>query len=357
MSRYAIPRVQTLTPYTANPNVYPVKLDANESVYPIDDALRQKVAQALLEDGLNIYPDPMAEQLCRAYEQLMGLPAGRTAAGNGSDELIHVIQQCYLDAGDTLLCFGPDFSMYRFYAEVLGARVEEVMKGEDLCLTPQMVKQAYDRVQPQMICFSNPCNPTGQGMSREEIRQIVEQCPCMIVVDEAYMDFWNQSVMDLVDQYDNLIVLRTCSKAFALAGIRLGFAVAEPSIIQDIQKVKSPYNVSVLTQIAGQVCLENAQYMKEDVERLMQERDWFQQKAMELAAEFPGLLQAYASHANFVLFSSPKAQAITQALLEEGICIRVYGGPRFRVTVGTHEQMQQILCILRSVLQQERSAQ
>lgn len=349
MKQYAIQRVACIEGYTANPNIYPIKLDANECAYPVSDQLKRKLCDAIMADPLTIYPDPMAEEVCAAYARLIGVNPENLAAGDGSDEILNILCSCFLDAGDKVLYFTPDFSMYGFYAEVKGNQVITVPKGADLALSADLILEAYHTYHPKMILFSNPCNPTGSILPREQVLQVLRETDCIVVVDEAYMDFCDQSVLDEVDNFDNLIVLKTCSKAYALAAIRLGFAVANPEIIQVIRKVKSPYNVSVLTQLAGRVLLEDGSYVKENVRKIAATRQWFYETMCALANDC-NVLKVYPSGANFILMESPKWKEIDGACKQNGIIIRTYGNGQFRISMGTDEQMQLVADIIRQVL-------
>lgn len=349
MKQYAIDRVARMEGYTANPNIYPIKLDANECVYPVSDELKRKLCDAIMADPLTIYPDPMAQEVCKKYARLIGVKPENLAAGDGSDEILNVLCSCFLDVGDKVVYFTPDFSMYGFYAEVKGNEVITVPKGDDLSLSADFILDAYRTHQPKMMLFSNPCNPTGGILPREEVLRVVKEADCVVVVDEAYMDFCDQSVLDEVDNYDNLIVLKTCSKAYALAAIRLGFAVANPEIIEVIRKVKSPYNVSVLTQLAGSVLLEDDSYVKENARKIAATRQWFYEKMCALA-DACGCLKVYPSGANFILMESSKWKDIDQACKNNGIIIRTYGNGQFRISMGTDEQMERVTAIMQQVL-------
>lgn len=349
MKQYAIDRVAHMEGYTANPNIYPIKLDANECAYPVSDELKRKLCDAIMADPLTIYPDPMAEEVCKKYARLIGVKPENIAAGDGSDEIINVLCSCFLDQGDKVLYFPPDFSMYAFYAEVKGNEVIAVPKGSDLVLSADFILEAYRTYRPKMMLFSNPCNPTGSILPREQVLQVLKEADCVVVVDEAYMDFCNQSVLDQVEHFDNLIVLKTCSKAYALAAIRLGFAVANREIIDVIKKVKSPYNVSVLTQLAGSVMLEDDSYVKENARKIAATRQWFYEKMCRLA-DACGCMKVYPSGANFILMESSKWKEINAACKQHGIIIRTYGNGQFRISMGTDEQMQQVADVMQCVL-------
>ena len=181
----------------------------------------------------------------RRLRTYYGVSADYVTAGNGSDELISVIVGTFLSKGDKLLTVMPDFSMYGFYADLAGVTVITQEKNEDLNIgSGCALYQDSQAGKADCIMFSNPCNPTGQGLSREEVRRLVTSVDCLVVLDEAYMDFYTESLMGEAEQYDNLIILRTCSKALGLAAVRLGFAVANQTLTAVIRAAKSPYNVN-----------------------------------------------------------------------------------------------------------------
>ncbi len=350
MNKYANKRINTLEAYQPNEDIYKVKLDANESCYPIDKKIREEISKAILENSLNVYPDPMAKKVCEKYGSVMNIESQKIVAGNGSDELISVITSAFLEIEDTLLCFSPDFSMYKFYGEIKGCKVKEIKKGEDMILTSQMIIEGAKESDAKVIMFSNPCNPTGIGLKRSEVIEVLECVNSLVIVDEAYMDFWSESVLDLVDKYENLIVLKTASKALSMAGIRLGFAIANKELIDIIKKVKSPYNVSVLTQIAGEVAFSYPNEIRKSVIDIIENRKILYNHLKEIKEKTKYDLRLFKSGTNFLFIKCDIYDQIDTKLKEADIIIRNFNNGYLRISIGTEKQVLEVAQILKNLL-------
>lgn len=342
MNQYISDKMKKIEPYVPNEAHYKIKLDANESSIPVSSAIRQEIAQAICENLLNRYPDPLSTEICRNFAELYHVKPEQVVAGCGSDELINVIISFFLEEKDKILCFSPDFAMYGFYAQVHGNRCVTIQKGEDMVLTPQMIIENAKREKPKMILFSNPCNPTGIGLMKEEVLEVLQNVECLVVVDEAYMDFWNQSVLDEIENYDNLIVLRTCSKAFSMAGLRLGFAVAKKELIDEIKKAKSPYNVNILTQIAAPIIFAHAREVRTGVVAIIENRKYVYNKLKEFAKDKEGF-RIYKSGTNFLYFKCSHADEIFEELKKSDIIIRHFNNGYLRISIGTQQEMDFVL--------------
>ena len=208
-------KLQNIAPYDPTVLVDGVKLDANESYRNLDEELSARIAQAVAEAAFNRYPDPFATELCEAAANYYGVKPEQVVAGNGSDELISILFTTFFEKGSRIAIAEPDFSMYRFYAELSELNVISYPK-QNLRIDPDALIQAAQDA--DALIFSNPCNPTGVGLSRTEVLRIVRSLRCLVIVDEAYMEFWDQSVIDEVENFDNLLILRTCRNSARLCG-------------------------------------------------------------------------------------------------------------------------------------------
>ena len=247
-----------------------VRADANESFLPLPQPLEEKIRRAIGALELNRYPDIRALDLCRAAAAVYGVEVSRLMAGNGSDELIGILIGAFLMKGEGVMVIEPDFTMYHFFAHLYENPLVRAGKRPDWTIDVDAVLETVRQARPRMLLFSNPCNPTGVGLPRAEVLRLVEGAPdTLVVVDEAYIDFWDvgQSVVDVVDRYDNLLVLRTCSKLVGLAGLRIGFAIANERLIQAMLAAKPLYNLSSVAQKIGQLVLEDSAYL--DAARVM----------------------------------------------------------------------------------------
>ena len=306
-------KIEAYDPIEGN---YKIRLDANESCFNVNELFGDKIADAVKNTNINRYPDPMAKKAVKAFAELYNVPEDCITAGNGSDELISVICGSFLEKGDKVLTISPDFSMYAFYSEIYELDVETMRKEDTLKINVSNVIDYCNNNDIKALIFSNPCNPTSLGVKRDDVIKLVKSVCCLVIVDEAYMDFWDQSILDEIGNYDNLIILKTCSKAIGLAAIRFGFAVASPTITKALRAVKSPYNTDTISQtIAAAVLSEKDTFEKMRFE-IIESRKELQMKIEELAAKYVRLEKVYDSVTNFVFVKTNYAKEIHSKLLE-----------------------------------------
>lgn len=336
-------KLESLAPYEPTTSKFDIVLDANESFLSPSGALREKINKALSEVALNRYPDPTAGALCKAAADYYGVDASQIVAGNGSDELISIIVSSMLDSKSKIAISTPDFSMYAFYAHL--AELEVISVGKDgLCPNADTIIAEVNEKKADLLIFSNPCNPSGQGILREDVIRIIESCDCLVVVDEAYMDFWNQSVIDCVGKYPNLIVLKTCSKALGLAAARCGFILSTKEIVDNVKKAKSPFNVNSFTQAAALAIFEDREYIKSSISAIISSRDKLYNMLCEIGAN------PIACSTNFVLIKSNNAKVIWQKLREKGISVRNIMGDYLRITAGSDVENERVVAALKEGL-------
>jgi len=341
-------KVKNLTPYDAVAGDYKIRLDANESFIDPGEIFGEQFLSAISKIRLNRYPDPMAMELCGKFAGYYGVDPDCVVAGNGSDELITVIMGAFLRPGDRVLTFSPDFSMYRFYGEIYEKTNVIVEKQDDLRLTSRDVLDAAEKCDPAAIIISNPCSPTSLVMSREDVLHIVENTGALVIIDEAYMDFSDQSVMKAAEKYDNLILLKTCSKAWGMAAVRLGFAVSSKKIARALHCVRSPYNVNALTQAVGCVIFSNPGYIKNAVEEIKKARDYLYQGLLPLA-EAGRIRRVIKPDTNFVFVEPEDAGSVYEELKKRSIIVRRLGD-YLRITAGTREENNTLIRALSEIL-------
>lgn len=332
-------KIKDLVPYEPISGEYNIRLDANESFLPVPEEVLAEIENAVKTTAFNRYPDPLAQKVCAQFAAYYGVDADFVTAGNGSDELISILLSAFAMRGDTILTLDPDFSMYSFYASISEAQCITIDKGESLRIDVDNLIQTANEKNAKIILFSNPCNPTSLGLEREDVRKIIRSVNALVVLDEAYMDFWDQSLLQEVSEYDNLIILRTCSKAFGMAAIRLGFAVANPTLTRAIRAVKSPYNVNSVTQEIGAAILSHGDKLKKATARIIESRKELYAKLKAIEALYPDKMKPFDSCTNFVLLRLQDAKGIFQELLQDGIAIRFMGN-YVRVTAGSEEENQ-----------------
>lgn len=344
-------KLKGIEPYSPINENYAVRLDANESCFNIGDKLGDVIADAVRNIDFNRYPDSAAELVTKGFADFYGISPEKCTAGNGSDELISVILGAFLEKGDTVLTLSPDFSMYAFYGYVDELKIKALHKEDDLTVDIKKVIDCCNNNNVKAVIFSNPCNPTSLGVSRNDIIKLIKNVFCLVIIDEAYMDFWGESVLDQVDNYDNLIVLKTCSKSMGMAALRLGFAVADEGITNALKAVKSPYNVNSVTQAVACEIFRHKSLINEYTAEIIESRKQLRRSLLELAENCTYIEKVYDSVTNFVFVKTSKAKEIYDKLLERSIAVR-YMGSYLRITAGTESENKLFLAALREILPQ-----
>ena len=347
------PEVRGLTAYRAEePRPDLVKLDANESPFPLTDQLRRELLQVLAQVEVNRYPDPKADLLRSTLAAEHRVAPEQLVLGNGSDELIQLVLLAVGEPGATVLAPVPTFSMYELIARGQGLRFRGVPLGPrfepDL---PAMI-ETIERARPKVVFHATPNNPTGSVFSQAEILKILAVAPGLVVVDEAYDPYAGRTMLPhLVDQ-ERLVILRTLSK-IGLAGLRIGYLVTHPALAGELEKVRLPFNLSAFSQAAAVVVLTHHEWIDANVREVVRERD---RVAKELAG-LPGV-EAFPSEANFILFRTTCASdAVFEGLLAEGLLVRNLGSAPglkncLRVTVGAEKENDRFLEGLATVMRQ-----
>ena len=333
-------KLKNFTPYEPLVGEYKIRLDVNESFIELPP---EKIAEAILNIKLNRYPDPYASGAVKAFAELFGVNAELVTAGNGSDELLAIIASSLLQKGDKVLCLKPDFPMYGFYSRLYELNVVELSKSKDMAVNVDEMIESINQNKIKCVMFSNPCNPTSLGISKPDVKKLIENTTALIVLDEAYMDFWDEeeSLLKEARNYENLIILRTCSKSVALAGIRLGFAVANEKITTALKTAKSPYNVNVLSQAIGQAVLSDAQNYKNSVELIKKSTKQLYNSLNELEM----FEKIFDTRTNFIFAKIERAREIYVYLLNESIAVRHFGN-YLRICAGNAEENKELIQVL-----------
>lgn len=343
--------VRAMSAYHVPPAAGMVKLDAMENPHLLPVPVRQQMAAALADCALNRYPDPRAEDLKQALRKAMGIPGNQhVLVGNGSDEIIQMMIVACAREGACILAPAPTFVMYRQYALLAGVAYHAVDLAADFTLPVQAMLDAIAEQQPAIVFLSYPNNPTGNLFDTDAIEKIVRAAPGLVVVDEAYQPFADASMLDRLADFPNLVILRTVSK-LGLAGIRLGYAVGAADWMCEFEKVRSPYNVNVLTQVAAQVALANYGILLDQSAMIKQER-----ARLYAALERMPALHCHPSSANFLLVRVPDAVSSCAELSRRGILVKSMHGSHplldqcIRITVGTSGENDLLLAAMPEVL-------
>jgi histidinol-phosphate aminotransferase len=332
-------------PYGAPQLDVRARLNVNENPFAPSDGLVADVATAVAEAtrGLNRYPDRDAVALradLAAYltaESRVPVVGEQVFASNGSNEVMHQLMLAFGGPGRTALGFTPTYSMYPEYCRDTFTRYVTVPRAEDFRITPELARAAVVEHRPDIVLLASPNNPTGTPLGRDALLAVLDAAPGMVIVDEAYAEFRRSgtpSALDLLAGHPRLVVTRTMSKAFALAGARVGYLVADPAVVDAVRLVRLPYHLSAVTQAVARTALAHADELLSQVALLRSERDalvvWLRGRGHDVAD----------SDANFVLFGRfADRHSVWQGLLDRGVLIRETGPQEWlRVSVGTPEE-------------------
>jgi histidinol-phosphate aminotransferase len=329
-------------PYGAPQLDVAVRLNTNENPYPPSPALARDISSAVADvaTGLNRYPDRDALALREALARYLGhgLTAAQTWAANGSNEVLQQLLQAFGGPGRCALGFEPSYSMHPLISQATSTRWVAAERTGDFGVDAGQAVAAIDRERPDVVFVTSPNNPTGGALPLSTIDAICAAAPGMVVVDEAYAEFTRDpavTALTLLPRYPRLVVVRTMSKAFAMAGARVGYLAADPAVVEALMLVRLPYHLSAVTQAVALAALRHTDELLSSVARIRAERD-------ELVGWLRGEgLAAADSDANFVLFGLfADRHAVWSALLDQGVLVRETGPPHWlRVSVGTDAEM------------------
>lgn len=322
-----------------------VRLNTNESPYPPPMLVMEDMARRVAGLTLNRYPDRNFQELREGLAVHVGTLTERIWVANGSNEIIQQLLQAFGGAERKALTFEPTYAMHSHITRVCGTRLIRGRRNADFTVDLESCLQAIAVGRPDIVFLCSPNNPTGNAIAEEDVEAICEAAPGLVILDEAYAEFDGQSLWRLVEDHEHLVCVRTFSKAFRLAGARIGYMVAQPSVIEEVLKVRLPYHLSSLTQAAGLTALAHAAELSTTVETIRYERDRLYNELSTTRS-----ITAFPSRANFILFrpdSVPGAE-VWRRLLERGVLIRDFSSTTgcegcLRVSVGTPDQDERFL--------------
>jgi histidinol-phosphate aminotransferase len=331
-------------PYGAPQLDVAVRLNTNETPYPPPPVFFERLADRLPGLPLHRYPDRRATALRAALGDRFDRPAEQVWAAKGSNEVLLQLFQAYGGPGRRLLLTSPGYSAHPLIARAASTDVVEVPLDEHFVLDAAAATDAAKRADAHVICVASPHNPAGTLVGPDVVRALHDASEALIVVDEAYIEFadGNASAVALLDELDRLVVCRTFSKAWRMAGQRLGYLLAPAWVIDDLRKVRLPYHLDAITQLAGLVALDLADAMTAHITEIVDERDWL----LARLAEVPGV-RPYRSHGNFILVRAAEA-GLFDRLLGRGVLVRDFSSRPglercVRITVGTRAEHEALL--------------
>jgi len=341
------PHIAKLQPYTSARDEYTgtegVFLDANENPFG-----------SITAQDFNRYPDPYQSQLKSKISEIKQVRPSQIFLGNGSDEAIDLLFRAFCRPGiDNVILLPPTYGMYEVSASINDIEIRKIPLTEDFQLQPEKILAKAD-AQSKILFICSPNNPSANKVKREAILELLQHFNGLVVVDEAYIDFSDEpSFTTHLDEFPNLLVMQTFSKAWGLASLRLGMAFASESIIQILNKIKPPYNISGLTQETVLEAIQDLPKVKKMIEEILQERDFLTDELEKLSF----VQKIYPSHANFLLVKIPNAGKVYDLLIEEKIIVRnrskvLLCEDCLRITVGTRAENLSLLKALQKVISQ-----
>ncbi len=319
-----------------------IKLNTNENPYPPSPGIIKALHEAAGED-LRLYPAPTADALRKKAAETYETAVGNVMVGNGSDELLTIAVRAFVGEGERIAYPSPSYVLYPTLSEIQGAEVEEVPFPPDYSLPDALLE-----TDARLILLSNPNSPSGTFIPVDRIKELASRVPGIVLIDEAYVDFADDNCLRLVDEHANIIVTRSFSKSFSLAGMRIGLAFAQFEIIDGMMKVKDSYNAGRLSIVAGEAALDDIEYMKGNVAKIKISRE-----ELTSALQTRGF-EVLPSSANFILAkpAGVSARDLYEALKDAKILIRYFEtlSNYIRITIGTPDQMTSLLAAIDKTL-------
>ena len=343
--------VRAMSGYTLVQPDCPVKLNQNECPFDVPEDLKREIVDEALAANWGRYPGFVPGEVKESIGKRHGLGPDNVLIGNGSNELIQAVFQATIAAGDRVVLPVPTFTVYALMGRIDGADIRTVYLKADMSFDVDRLVEESAHPEVRLVVLCSPNNPTGSMISPEDTARIAEGTDGLVVVDEAYYEFGGVSCVELISDHPNIVVTRTFSKALGAAALRLGYLVADPAMAREIEKVKLPYNVNIISLIAANRLIGRDALIEERAAMIRSER----QRVYEGLQDLPGI-RPYPSHANFVLFEAERpVDEIFHGLIDRGVLIRdVSRYPMLergmRVTIGLPEENDAFLTTLRDVL-------
>lgn len=335
--------IRTLKPYSVENIQCEVKLHANENPFPPSKELLDLLAVSLKLFQFNRYPDPDSKNLKQALATRLDIRPDQLVIGNGSDEIILMLLQLFCNQGDTITIPDPTFGMYAIISQSLGIKSNNLPLDNNWDFDADVLLEIAEENKSRLIFLSYPNNPTGNCFSDLEVRKVVEEFKGIVVIDEAYYDFSRKSFLSEISKHNNLVILRSLSK-IGLAGLRVGFGIADPLIIKEINKVRLPYNSNTVSQAMAEYLINNFEPVQHQINSILEERDRLIKELKKIDS-----ITVFPTDSNFFIFKTAKSHDdLFYHLMYNGILVRnLSSNPKLknflRVTVGTRVENDQFL--------------
>jgi histidinol-phosphate aminotransferase len=332
-----------------------VKMNLNENFGIPSESVKKLLIDACQKIDVREYPPPRGCMATKAISKFLGLSDSEVSVANGADEIMDLLMKVFIRRGSKIIVVEPTFPMYSFFAELYGGKKVTTMLNKDFSLDINSILKKADK-ETRLLFVCSPNNPTGNQFRESDIKKLTEEFKGIVVVDEAYVDFARCSIIDLVKEYDNLVILRSFSKAFGLAGLRLGYLVSSKHVVKYVKRVIGPFNVNSVTQQAIVLALENWSYFKEQIDLVVSEREWLTKNLQQTDGVHP-----YPSNANFILFKVTKdkldSATLTNRMEKRNVLVKDRGhlpllDNCIRVTVGNREMNESFISALKASLEE-----
>lgn len=328
-----------------------IRLNANESYFGIDEKMKLDIKTDICNLDLNRYPEDSSEVLKELYGVYAGVDKENIVVGNGSDEMIGLVIGLNISEGKKLLTLNPDFSMYDYYVSMHSGEMVKYNTKEDGSIDIDKFIELGKKENVDVIIFSNPNNPTGHAIEPFKITKILEAFKDKVVlVDEAYYEFFGESMIPYINRYKNLLVTRTLSKAWGLAATRVGFLIGNCEDIKKINKYKVPYNVNSLSQVVAATVLKERMRVEKNIKEVVSERENLYKSLKEIQENSALYIEFYPSKANYIYGRTEYKEALINGLKSRGILIRSFEGNSFRITVGCPFENNKLLQAIREIV-------
>jgi len=325
-----------------------IKLNTNENPYPPSQTVFE-VLKKSFDASLRLYPDPMSDLLRKEIADMFRISKEWIMVGNGSDELLNIAVRAILEKNDKLFITDPTYILYEVLAAMQEAKIIRCRLDKNFDFP-----QEIDTQDAKLVMISNPNTPTGKVFERKTIEALCRKTKGFVLLDEAYVDFSKENSMNLVKKYKNVIVTRSFSKSYALAGLRIGYLVARPEVIEEFMKLKDSYNVNRLSQAAALAAIKDRVWFRATLSRIIRDREMFSAELEKLDFE------VIPSDANFIFVKHPKVKALDlyKKLYAEKILVRHFNRERLkeylRISIGTHQEMIQVLNVIKKCCTSQR---
>ena len=348
--RASAPQLADVTPY--DPKYLPAEayLSANENPSDVAAEIRQEVKRELNKVQFNRYPDPLANELRDMIAEANGLDRDQVLMGNGGDELLFNIALCWGGPGRKFLNMPPTFSVYENNAQLTNTEVVNIPRRDDYSIDEEAVLARVAEGDIDYVIVTSPNNPTGDLASDAFVLKLLDATDALVLVDEAYFEFSRGTMRPYLAQHKNLLILRTFSKAFSLAGVRMGYLLGNAEVIREFLKVRQPYSVDSVSQAIARVVYRNRAKFEHGIMQIIDERT----RVYQALCEIDGVT-AYPSHANYILFHVEGADVVWQKLYDRGILVRDFSHAPLmemclRVSIGSPEENDRFLNALREII-------